>query len=895
MSRADDSSPLRVTVVHLGRRGGLGERRRVEAWRDLLEDAGARVTEIPLMAEHRREFPLLRVADLVALIRRRSVIETAAWDARGAADRLRRTEPDVAVFVTARAYHPRLHGIAGGEVLDFVDRMSSAYCDRAEVVRGRLRRAGFRVLSWSHRGFEAWARSAPVQRVAAGVGDAAALDATWLPIPVRSAGLPPAGAPEYDVLFFGSLGYPPNVDAVRRLARAWPLLQARRPGISVLLAGATPTSEVRGIAAARGWHLSDGFQDVTELCARARLAVVPLDRATGIQIKVLEAAAAGLPQVVSPAALRGLEPGFPALIAHDDPELVEGVLRLIDDVELRRSLGEASRRHVRERYSVESWRHVVAALLGLPGGARKAPHPAAELPAPVASPGVALVTPTGIGVNRAEIRVRAVRGGVITLVRSGAVRGIAFIGMVLIARLVGPEQLGLFVIVSFAVGFLGSIGDGGLAAALIQQDHTPTAEEMSTVFTVQLLIASALCAAATLAGILVSTLGHAGGVAILVGVGVGVSVPITSLKTIPAARLERQLRYGPLAAVDSLQALVFQGAAVALACMGLSVTGFVIAALAQAAVGSLAITAFSPWWLQVRLSRTCLRRLLGFGAIFQAQTVVTYAKDAITPVFVGAVAGAAAVGYLNWAYMIGAIPLLVSYPLSDVTFSLFARARSDPALLQAMVERIIRLSAVTVLPVSVITLVTGARLVDTLFGSRWSPALPSLYLFAITMWAGPVFASSFFSLYYAAGRGRVALAFTVAWTVADWAIGVPLVLGIGFVGIAWRGLIVSVVSAPFALWQVRRVVAIRLTRQVLPGVGLALALGALAWVVYRVLPMTALGTCAGLALTLVVFAAAALFMERDTARLVLDGLWHGFSRDEGPGRPQKKGLITEVR
>jgi len=28
---------------------------------------------------------------------------------------------------------------------------------------------------------------------------------------------------------------------------------------------------------------------------------------------------------------------------------------------------------------------------------------------------------------------------------------------------------------------------------------------------------------------------------------------------------------------------------------------------------------------------------------------------------------------------------------------------------------------------------------------------------------------------------------------------------------------------------------------------------------------------------------------------VLDGLWHGFSRDEGPGRPQKKGLITEVR
>jgi PST family polysaccharide transporter len=465
------------------------------------------------------------------------------------------------------------------------------------------------------------------------------------------------------------------------------------------------------------------------------------------------------------------------------------------------------------------------------------------------------VAPGVTAVTRAEIRVRAAQGGAITLARSAAVRGIAFIGLVLMARLVGPEQLGLFVIVSFAVGFLGSIGDGGLAAALIQQDHPPTAEEMSTVFTVQLAIAITLCLGSTLAGVLLASLAHLGSSAMIVGIGLGLSVPITALKTIPAARLERQLRYGPLAVVDSIQALVFQGTAVA---------------------------------------RACLRRLFGFGAIFQAQTIVTYAKDAITPVFVGAVVGAAAVGYLNWAYMIGAIPLLVSYPLSDVTFSLFARARADAQLLQAMVERIIRLSAVTVLPISVITLVVGARLVDTLFGSRWSPALPALYLFAITMWTGPVLASSFFSLYYASGKGRVALAFTVAWTVADWGIGVPLVLRFGFVGIAWRGLIVSALSTPFALWQARQVVRMRLPRQLIPGTVLAVVIGALAWVLFRVLPMTAIGTLVGLAATLMVFAAAALVVEWKTVRLVFEAILPGVQRSGDWARPVEAGSLTEV-
>jgi spore maturation protein CgeB len=97
------------------------------------------------------------------------------------------------------------------------------------------------------------------------------------------------------------------------------------------------------------------------------VAVVPLDHAAGIQIKVLDAAVAGIPQIVSPPALRGFAPGFPAIVAENDLEFVDGVLRLIDNDDLRRSQADAANRHVREHYTIECWRPVVAGLLRADG------------------------------------------------------------------------------------------------------------------------------------------------------------------------------------------------------------------------------------------------------------------------------------------------------------------------------------------------------------------------------------------------------------------------------------------------------------------------------------------------------------------------------------------------
>jgi glycosyltransferase involved in cell wall biosynthesis len=303
-------------------------------------------------------------ASLAAVLRGRAVPETMAWHAGSVRERLLALHCDAIICVSARAYHPALLGSAPAVVLDYVDALSRSYGDRARLAETLRARAAYTALARAHRRFER--RSiAEVRRVAAGHADAERLGAGWVPI-VASTSTPVDAAPDVDVVFVGTLRYPPNVAAIRRLARLWPEVQRRRPGTTAMVAGAAPVAEVVALCSSRGWTLLADFGDASAVYGRARVAVAPLDHTAGIQIKVLDAAVLGVPQVVSPAALEGLAPGFPVCVAATDGEFVAALLALLDDETRRLEVAAAAARHVSGGYTAAVWAPVVAELVGLP-------------------------------------------------------------------------------------------------------------------------------------------------------------------------------------------------------------------------------------------------------------------------------------------------------------------------------------------------------------------------------------------------------------------------------------------------------------------------------------------------------------------------------------------------
>jgi glycosyltransferase involved in cell wall biosynthesis len=353
----------RVAVIDLGRKGALGAARRVASWETLWRSIGADVTCIRLVETCRTRRPVEFIASVRECVRRDDIApESLMWSRRALVRELDGLRPDVVVYTTARSFHPDAVRKDAVTVLDYVDRLSESYRQRAELAGSSWRSSAYNALAARHRQLEAARHTDGVVRTAAGALDADILHVDWVPNVVDVPACGPTD-PDVDLLFVGSLGYRPNVEAIRRLARLWPDILSRRPQTSLLLAGASPTPEVLSLAKAHSWELVADFASLPEIVSRARVSVAPLAHACGIQNKVLETAAFGLPQVIDPSVAAGLGPDFPAVVAPDDESLVASVVRLLDQPGEAARCGQAARRHVAENFSTERWGAWCAKLL----------------------------------------------------------------------------------------------------------------------------------------------------------------------------------------------------------------------------------------------------------------------------------------------------------------------------------------------------------------------------------------------------------------------------------------------------------------------------------------------------------------------------------------------------
>lgn len=162
---------------------------------------------------------------------------------------------------------------------------------------------------------------------------------------------PPASQPV--VVFCGVMNYAPNEEAALWLARdVWPLVRARRADAKLLLVGSAPSRSVRQLGEDPGIEVTGHVDDVRPYLWNAAAAAAPLRIARGVQNKVLEAAAAGLPVVITPAVAEGLPPNvLPACSIAETARTFADALVL----ELGRSPDERRRRAASADLGSLSW------------------------------------------------------------------------------------------------------------------------------------------------------------------------------------------------------------------------------------------------------------------------------------------------------------------------------------------------------------------------------------------------------------------------------------------------------------------------------------------------------------------------------------------------------------
>lgn len=166
--------------------------------------------------------------------------------------------------------------------------------------------------------------------------------------------------------FIGKMDYQPNVDAVLWFCEQ--VLPFLPPDLEFIITGTSPAAPVRALSKKHPQVAVTGYlADPHALLAECIAVVAPMQTGGGIQNKVLEAMAIGLPVVTTERAaapITAAENGIHFLVEDEPEAFAKAIMRLAEDSAFRERLGTAGRALAQSTYTWSAYEAVVLECLG---------------------------------------------------------------------------------------------------------------------------------------------------------------------------------------------------------------------------------------------------------------------------------------------------------------------------------------------------------------------------------------------------------------------------------------------------------------------------------------------------------------------------------------------------
>jgi polysaccharide biosynthesis protein PslH len=165
------------------------------------------------------------------------------------------------------------------------------------------------------------------------------------------------------LVFCAKLDYFPNEDAALYFSHVvWPVVRARRPELQLEIVGSRPPRSVRRLDGKDNIRVIASVPDVRSYLGRAWVALCPIRIRAGIQNKMLEAMALGVPLVATTVCGHGLQlvSGKQILFADEPEQFASAIDLLLDNPALREKLIQGGRAYVERHHN---WDDSIKALL----------------------------------------------------------------------------------------------------------------------------------------------------------------------------------------------------------------------------------------------------------------------------------------------------------------------------------------------------------------------------------------------------------------------------------------------------------------------------------------------------------------------------------------------------
>jgi glycosyltransferase involved in cell wall biosynthesis len=159
---------------------------------------------------------------------------------------------------------------------------------------------------------------------------------------------------EFDLVFIGNLSYAPNVEAVEFIAKH---ILAQNKNLTCLISGATPNLAIQKICKNSSQITLQGWtEDIRSAYCKGKIFVAPMMIGTGMQNKLLEAMALGIPCITTSLANNAIKAihGESIYVANTKQAFLDGINHMLSSSELYSNIQQNARDFVFKNYSWKS-------------------------------------------------------------------------------------------------------------------------------------------------------------------------------------------------------------------------------------------------------------------------------------------------------------------------------------------------------------------------------------------------------------------------------------------------------------------------------------------------------------------------------------------------------------
>lgn len=219
---------------------------------------------------------------------------------------------------------------------------------------------------------------------------------------------------------------------------------------------------------------------------------------------------------------------------------------------------------------------------------------------------------------------------------------------------------------------------------------------------------------------------------------------LRGLTIMPLALLEREMRFGPVTAIELGAGVAQATTAIALAFADAGLWSLVVGQLAFAGAKALLAWSLSPVWPSpFEARRETLRELMRYGRHVGVANLINYGNANSQGIVVGRVLGATSLGYYTIASRLAYMPVnVIGNIVGRGVFAALSRVRDDPARFrQIWLENVQRLALLST-PAAIGVALVAEPFVVTLLGEVWRPVIVPLQILALNGVVGAFSATS---------------------------------------------------------------------------------------------------------------------------------------------------------